>query len=162
MATSTTGEEETNVPGSPGPTPEEVYNPLDYHTSDSDISSSTIDYDIQLAMTKIMWSSLISPQCSPIVHDQLHKFRLTLAWDDPLRDSSTTLVREVVITMSMAAPIQRNGFNPATAQQNDSGEYSWFMWLSQDQYRQFSRKGDKQGTVPGYKDTREDNVHKHH
>eukprot|EP00971_Amphidinium_carterae_P052715 1037891-Amphidinium_carterae.1 len=64
--------------------------------------------------------------------------------------------------MSMAAPIQRDGFNPATAQRHDDQEYLWFMWLSEAQHRQFSRKGDKQGTMPGYKDTRGDNVHKHH
>eukprot|EP00971_Amphidinium_carterae_P215662 4280800-Amphidinium_carterae.1 len=165
MATSTTENEEDHIPGAPGTMGDEDArnNPLDYCTSDSGTpSSSTIGYDIIRDMTKIMWSSLVSPQCSPLVHAQLHMSWLVLAWDDPIRDSSTALVRDIIIYTTMAAPIQRNGFNPANAHQHDNEEYLWFMWLTQEQYRQFALKSDKQGTVPGYKDTHGDTVHKHH
>eukprot|EP00971_Amphidinium_carterae_P135418 2683274-Amphidinium_carterae.1 len=44
MATTTPKLEETFTPGAPGPLPNEVdnNNPLDYHSSDSDASDSTI------------------------------------------------------------------------------------------------------------------------
>eukprot|EP00971_Amphidinium_carterae_P198163 3932832-Amphidinium_carterae.1 len=41
---------------------------------------------------------------------------------------------------------------------NDTFDYLWFTWLSQSQYEDFNETG----FVPGYKDTRGDNVHKHH
>eukprot|EP00971_Amphidinium_carterae_P028752 565984-Amphidinium_carterae.1 len=125
----------------------------------------TIGPNIIDEMMKIMWSSLISPQCSPLVHALLHKSWLTLALEDPRRDQSTTLVREIVIDMTLSAPIQRVGFNPHSAHLHDNQEYLWFMWLSAEQFRQF-RNVDKKfattGTVPGHKDTRGDSVHRHH
>eukprot|EP00971_Amphidinium_carterae_P062831 1243614-Amphidinium_carterae.1 len=108
-------------------------------------------------MMKIMWSSLVSPQCSPIVHTLLHKSWLALPFEDPRREQSTTLAREIVIDMTMTTPTQRNGFNPHNARQHDHNEYLWFMWLTAEQYRQFRNLPDKfpiDGTVPAHKDTR--------
>eukprot|EP00971_Amphidinium_carterae_P016336 321954-Amphidinium_carterae.1 len=59
----------------------------------------------------------------------------------------------------MAAPIQRNGFNPRNAHQHHNREYLWFMWLSESQFRQFRnipKKYKTDGRVPGHKDTRGD------
>eukprot|EP00971_Amphidinium_carterae_P319296 6346228-Amphidinium_carterae.1 len=44
---------------------------------------------------------------------------------------------------------------------NDTNDYLWFTWLTDAQCNDF--KGARSsGTVPGYKDTRGDNVHRHH
>eukprot|EP00971_Amphidinium_carterae_P045144 888355-Amphidinium_carterae.1 len=41
---------------------------------------------------------------------------------------------------------------------NDTNEYLWFTWLTEAQYNDFHSSGQ----VPGYKDTRGHNVHRHH
>eukprot|EP00971_Amphidinium_carterae_P084562 1673598-Amphidinium_carterae.1 len=41
---------------------------------------------------------------------------------------------------------------------NDTFDYLWFTWLSASQCNDFKETG----SVPAYKDTRGDNVHKHH
>eukprot|EP00971_Amphidinium_carterae_P011514 226830-Amphidinium_carterae.2 len=90
-----------HLPGAPGTVPheEEVENnPLDYNTSDTNSgtgSSLTIGPTIIDDMMKSMWSSLISPQCSPMVHTLLHKSWLILPLDDIRREESTILVREI-------------------------------------------------------------------
>eukprot|EP00971_Amphidinium_carterae_P247119 4907813-Amphidinium_carterae.1 len=129
-------------------------NPLDYHTSDeSDDSASTIDRDIRDDMEIIMWNALVSPQCSPIVRSQLHKRYVILGLKDERRDSSTLLMKDQVIQMTLTPPIQRDNFNPLAAYNEDSQQYLWFMWLTEAQHSQFH----KTGQVPGYKDTRGDN-----
>eukprot|EP00971_Amphidinium_carterae_P142872 2830512-Amphidinium_carterae.1 len=163
-----TSEEEGSIPTmAPGPmevdsTTEkptvDQNNPLDYHTSDEDESDSTIDRDIIDNMETIMRNALVSPQCSPTVLNRLHQSGLVLPLKDKRRDSSTTLVRETVIEMTLTPPIQRDSFNPLAAHNDDSQQYLWFMWLTEAQNSQFY----KTGQVPGYKDTRGDNVHKHH
>eukprot|EP00971_Amphidinium_carterae_P321804 6396660-Amphidinium_carterae.1 len=164
MASSTTEEANGHMPGAPGTMQNEevASNPPGYSTDDTHSGTPsylTIGPNIIDEMMKIMWSSLISPQCSPIVHTLLHKSWLTLALEDPRRDQSTTLVREIVIDMTLSTPIQRNGFNPHNAHTLDNREYLWFMWLSQEQFRQFRNVPEKfsiDGTVPGHKDTRGD------
>eukprot|EP00971_Amphidinium_carterae_P053165 1047294-Amphidinium_carterae.1 len=168
MTTPTTEEEyDDNIPGAPGTIPNEevMSNHPGYSTSDTHSGTPsylTIGPRIIDEMMKIMWSSLISPQCSPIVHALLHKSWLTLSLEDPRRDQSTTLVREIVIDMTLSARIQRVGFNPHSAHLHDNQEYLWFMWLSAEQFRQFrnvEKKFATTGTVPGRKDTRGDSVH---
>eukprot|EP00971_Amphidinium_carterae_P186921 3710373-Amphidinium_carterae.1 len=127
------------------PNEEVMSNHQGYSTSDTHSGTPsylTIGPNIIDEMMKIMWSSLISPQCSPIVHALLHKSWLILALEDPRRDQSTTLVREIVIDMTLSTPIQRVGFNPRNAHTIDNQEYLWFMWLSAEQFGQF-RNVDK-------------------
>eukprot|EP00971_Amphidinium_carterae_P326929 6458031-Amphidinium_carterae.2 len=59
--------------------------------------------------------------------------------------------------ISNTATIQRDKFIP-TAAMNDTNEYLWFTWLTEAQHNDYKVLG----TVPGYKDTRGDNVHRHH
>eukprot|EP00971_Amphidinium_carterae_P132680 2627713-Amphidinium_carterae.1 len=59
--------------------------------------------------------------------------------------------------MSNSAPIQRDSFIPTSAM-NDTVEHLWFSWFTASQFEQFKQTG----SVPGYKETRGDNVHKHH
>eukprot|EP00971_Amphidinium_carterae_P097862 1936338-Amphidinium_carterae.1 len=127
MAAPTVEEDNDHIPGAPGTMPNEEVesNPPGYNSSDTHSgtpSSLTIGPTIIDDMMKIMWSSLISPQCPPMVHELLHKSWLILPLDDPRRDTSTTLVREIVIDMTLAAPVQRNGFNPHNAHQHDHKE----------------------------------------
>eukprot|EP00971_Amphidinium_carterae_P089991 1781371-Amphidinium_carterae.1 len=60
--------------------------------------------------------------------------------------------------MSMTPSIQLDTFTPTRAASDDNQKYLWFTWLTESQYGQFLLDGQ----VPGYKDTRGDNVHKHH
>eukprot|EP00971_Amphidinium_carterae_P296318 5886111-Amphidinium_carterae.1 len=86
MATSTTEERTTNPTMAPGPLPTGVYpitgrpnklprSALTYKTDSehSSDSETTIARDIRDSMEIIMWNTLISPQCSPIIRSQLHR-----------------------------------------------------------------------------------------
>eukprot|EP00971_Amphidinium_carterae_P018055 355942-Amphidinium_carterae.1 len=159
MATTAPEMEETFTPRAPGPLPNEVdnNNPLAYHSSDtSDASDSTIDRDIRDNSEIIMWNTVVSSRCSPIVRSQLHTSHLILPIEDERRykrHSLTILMREQVITMSLTPPIQLDSFTPMTASSDDSQQYLWLTWLTESQYGQFVLNGQ----VPGYKDTRGDN-----
>eukprot|EP00971_Amphidinium_carterae_P232342 4610368-Amphidinium_carterae.2 len=59
--------------------------------------------------------------------------------------------------MAMTPPIDRDAFNPRTAE-TDRQSYLWFTWLTPAQYNRFKVSG----IVPAYKETRGDSVHKHH
>eukprot|EP00971_Amphidinium_carterae_P343983 6484072-Amphidinium_carterae.1 len=112
MTTPTTeGECDDDVSGAPDTVPHldpedsrPGYNTDDTHNGTG--SSLTIDATIIDDMMKIMWSSLVSPQCAPTVHTLLHKSWLALPLEDPRREQSTILAREIVIDMT--TPIQRN------------------------------------------------------
>eukprot|EP00971_Amphidinium_carterae_P349711 6491169-Amphidinium_carterae.3 len=135
-----------------------VRNPLQYDTYEgSDDSDSTIDRDIRDSMEIIMWNTLATPQCSPVVRDQLHRAGLILATNEEQAARSTILMREQLIEMTLTPPVKRDIFNPMTAA-TDPQPYLWFTWHSAAQYDQYLVTG----TVPGYKDTRGDNVHRHH
>eukprot|EP00971_Amphidinium_carterae_P349542 6491069-Amphidinium_carterae.1 len=59
--------------------------------------------------------------------------------------------------MAKTMPIDTDSFNPMTAE-TDRQSYLWVTWLTKSQFDSYLING----TVPGYKETRGDNVHKHH
>eukprot|EP00971_Amphidinium_carterae_P252115 5005691-Amphidinium_carterae.1 len=103
MATSTTEERTTSPTMAPGPLPTGI-NPITgrpnklprstlmYNTDSEDSldSESTIARDIRDSMELIMWNTLVSPQCSPIVRSQLHRAGIILQINDEERDNTTT------------------------------------------------------------------------
>eukprot|EP00971_Amphidinium_carterae_P226010 4482651-Amphidinium_carterae.3 len=119
--------------------------------------ASTIDRDIRDNMELLMWDKLASPQCSPEVLKKLHNSWLILRTNEEQSLCSTMLMRNQLIEMAMTPPIDRDTFNPLTAE-TDRQSYLWFTWLTAAQYDYFKLSGK----VPGYKETRRDNVHKHH
>eukprot|EP00971_Amphidinium_carterae_P112827 2234452-Amphidinium_carterae.1 len=52
---------------------------------------------------------------------------------------------------------QRDTFLPAMAGE-ENVEYNWWIWFFRAHYEQYMRNG----TIPGYKERRGDNAHKHH
>eukprot|EP00971_Amphidinium_carterae_P107295 2125819-Amphidinium_carterae.2 len=54
-------------------------------------------------------------------------------------------------------PIQRDTFIP-TAADSATTQYLWWTWLTSRQYADYNRTAN----IPGYKETRGDNVQKHH
>eukprot|EP00971_Amphidinium_carterae_P137994 2735012-Amphidinium_carterae.1 len=162
MATSTTEEGMTSPTMAPGPLPTGIdpisgrpnklprsavtYNTDSEHNSDSD---STIARDIRDSMEIIMWNTLISPQCSPIVRSQLHRAGIILQINDEPRDNTTTVMKDQLIAMSLTPSIQLDTFTPTRAATDDNQKYLWFTWLTESQYGQFVLDGQ----VPGYKDT---------
>eukprot|EP00971_Amphidinium_carterae_P313104 6222356-Amphidinium_carterae.1 len=170
MATSSTEEKTASSTMAPGPLTTGVdpitgrpnllpRSPLVYNTDseDSNDSDSTIDRDIRDNMEIIMWNTLASPQSSPIVRSQLHRAGIILQTNDGPRDNTSTVMRDHFMAMTLTPPIQLDSFTPTLAASNDHHNYLWFTWLTESQYGQFVLDG----TVPGYKDTRSDNVHKH-
>eukprot|EP00971_Amphidinium_carterae_P086632 1714408-Amphidinium_carterae.1 len=120
--------------------------------SASSLFASTIDGQTIVAMESLMWESLVSPQCSPLVMQQLRESELTTDYN---RNGNSIL--KTFATCASTATLPRDNFIP-TAAMNDTSVYLWFTWLTEAQYNDFKNTG----TVPGYKDTRGDNVHKHH
>eukprot|EP00971_Amphidinium_carterae_P124996 2476420-Amphidinium_carterae.1 len=62
-----------------------------------------------------MWNSLTSPNTSPLVLTQLHQAGLILQTNDGPRDSSTAVVRDRLVTMSLTPPIPLDNFVPNLA-----------------------------------------------
>eukprot|EP00971_Amphidinium_carterae_P007251 143853-Amphidinium_carterae.1 len=81
----------------------------------------------------MMWETVSSPQCSPIVLQQLIDAEFT-----PLVAHSNTDHLKVMTTMSNAAPIQRDSFIPTSAM-NDTVEHLWFSWFTSSQFDQFKQ-----------------------
>eukprot|EP00971_Amphidinium_carterae_P208049 4128311-Amphidinium_carterae.1 len=160
MAASTIEEDNGHTPRALGALPNEAdnNNPMDHHSRDtSPASESTIDRDILEDSEIIMWNVLVSPRCSPIVKNVLHKSYMFvhLQADDERRSqkhSSTTILRDQVIAMSMALAIPLDTFIPMRAATDDHHKYLWFTWLTEAQYNDFKDNG----TVLGHKDTRGD------
>eukprot|EP00971_Amphidinium_carterae_P229074 4544020-Amphidinium_carterae.2 len=113
--------------------------------------SSSIATTIVMDIESMMWDSVASKQCAPMVLQQLVDAEFT-----PDYSSNNTDHLKVLTTISNMATIQRDRFIP-TAAVNDTNNYLWFTWLTEAQYNDYKASGQ----VPGYKDTRGDNVHKH-
>eukprot|EP00971_Amphidinium_carterae_P184676 3666607-Amphidinium_carterae.1 len=79
----------------------------------------------------MMWSSIVSPQCSPMVWTQLIEAGFT-----PITDHSHNEHLKVITQLSNTMPVQRDSFIPTSAM-NDTSQYLWFTWLTQSQYQQF-------------------------
>eukprot|EP00971_Amphidinium_carterae_P196469 3898920-Amphidinium_carterae.1 len=105
-----------------------------------------------LDIENMMWDTITSPQCSPMVLTQLIEAEFTLLTDHTHNDHL-----KVIAKLSNSMPIQRDSFIPTSAM-GDTTQYLWFSWFTETQFQQFKETG----TVPGYKETRGDNVHKHH
>eukprot|EP00971_Amphidinium_carterae_P323484 6428576-Amphidinium_carterae.1 len=107
----------------------------------------------------VMWNGLISQQCSPTVLNKLHQSRLIVPIEDERWGETTIFLKDTIIEFLLTPPIQRDNFNPLAPHNEDGVQYLWFTWLNTTaQYQQLN----KTGQVPGYKDTRGDNVHNHH
>eukprot|EP00971_Amphidinium_carterae_P306922 6099521-Amphidinium_carterae.1 len=118
-------------------------------------SSSSLDGQVIVAMESLMWDSLASQQCAAVVLQRLLEGELTAEYNRSGKDILKTLT-----TVSNTATLQRDSFIP-TASLNDTTNYLWFTWLTEAaeaQYNDFNTTAQ----VPGYKDNRGDNVHKHH
>eukprot|EP00971_Amphidinium_carterae_P235779 4679317-Amphidinium_carterae.1 len=63
----------------------------------------------------------------------------------------------MIETLSSTRPIEHDSFIP-TNSDNDTTQYLWWSWFTDAQLTQFRANG----TVPPWKETRGDNVHKHH
>eukprot|EP00971_Amphidinium_carterae_P120537 2388510-Amphidinium_carterae.1 len=108
-------------------------------------------------MELLMWNSVTSSRASPIVRSQLQRAGIILQTNDGPRDNTPTVVRDQLIAMALTPPITLDNFTPPLA--TDSRDnYLWFTWLTEPQYGHYLLEG----TVPGYKDTRGDTVHRHH
>eukprot|EP00971_Amphidinium_carterae_P116739 2312192-Amphidinium_carterae.1 len=118
--------------------------------------ASAIDGQTVVAMEGMMWDSIVSPQCAPLVMQQL---RLNLREGELAKgyNNNTTRILKTFASLARAATLQRDTFIP-TAAMNNLNIHLWFTWLTEAQYNDFK----KDGRVPGYKDTRGDSVHKHH
>eukprot|EP00971_Amphidinium_carterae_P183123 3633926-Amphidinium_carterae.1 len=67
-------------------------------------------------------------------------------------------MRDQLLVMALTPPIQLDSFGPTLASSDNRNNHLWFTWLTESQYGQYVLDG----TIPGYKDTRGDSVHKHH
>eukprot|EP00971_Amphidinium_carterae_P304824 6057407-Amphidinium_carterae.1 len=114
--------------------------------------SSSIATTIVMDIENMMWDTVVTPQCAPIVLQQLVEAELTSDYNGNSADILKTFTK-----ISSSAPIQRDRFIP-TAAMNNTNDYLWLTWLTEAQYNDLKETG----TVPGYKDTRGDNVHQHH
>eukprot|EP00971_Amphidinium_carterae_P348809 6490681-Amphidinium_carterae.2 len=156
--TSPTGAAPTGTAGQPGasttPMDTDGEQPDDTMGAQSISSGSTssIATTIVMDIESMMWDSIMTPQCAPVVLQQLIETEFA-----PQFYTSNNEHLKVLTMISNTATIQRDRFIP-TAAMNDTNNYLWFTWLTEAQYNDFSTTGQ----VPGYKDTRGDNVHKHH
>eukprot|EP00971_Amphidinium_carterae_P090046 1782504-Amphidinium_carterae.1 len=103
-------------------------------------------------MESIVWEFVVSPQCAPVVMQQLREGELTADYNHNGHDILKTFA-----ALANTATLPRDNFIP-TAAMNDTNKYLWLTWLTEAQYNEFVLSGQ----VPGYKDTCGDNVHKHH
>eukprot|EP00971_Amphidinium_carterae_P001299 25664-Amphidinium_carterae.1 len=120
-------------------------------SSGSSVASS-IDGQTIVAMESMMWDSIVSPQCTPLVRQQLQEGELTVDYH-----KNVTRILKTFASLARAATIQKDTFIP-TAAMNNLNIHLWFTWLTEVQYNDFKTTG----TVPRHKDTRGDSVHKHH
>eukprot|EP00971_Amphidinium_carterae_P165969 3289677-Amphidinium_carterae.1 len=111
-----------------------------------------MDGQTMVSLESMMWDSIVSPQCSTLVRQQLQEAELA---QDFQRNG--TQILKAFGAMARAAPIIRDNFNPVT-DVCSLGIHLWFTWLTETQYTNFKDNG----TVPGHKDTKGDSVHKHH
>eukprot|EP00971_Amphidinium_carterae_P061143 1210218-Amphidinium_carterae.1 len=81
----------------------------------------------------MMWETVVSPQCSPIVLQQWVDAEFT-----PLVAHSNTDHSKVMTTMSNSAPIQRDSFIPTSTFQ-----YLWFSWFIASQFEHFKASSSR-------------------
>eukprot|EP00971_Amphidinium_carterae_P214156 4249948-Amphidinium_carterae.1 len=117
------------------------------------VNSGTMTGTIVVDLQSLMWEAVVSRQCAPMILDLLLATEYVPQDDtkgnaDHLRD---------LTNVSNTATIQRETFIP-TAAMNNLNIHLWFTWLTEVRYNDFKATG----TVPGYKDTRGDTVHRHH
>eukprot|EP00971_Amphidinium_carterae_P135983 2694536-Amphidinium_carterae.1 len=83
------------------------------HSSSASSVASSIDGRTLVAMESLMWDSIVSPQCAPLVRQQLQEAELA---DNHYL--TTTRILKTFASLGQAAPIQRDSFIP-TAAMND-------------------------------------------
>eukprot|EP00971_Amphidinium_carterae_P143754 2848488-Amphidinium_carterae.1 len=144
MATSTTEAQKTQTRRALGAALNEGdnNNKADRHLRDkthkSPSSESTIDADLREDSEIIMWNVLLSPRCSPIVKDLLHRsFMFPYFQEENRRISSTVLLKDQVIAIAMTLPMPLDNFTPVRAATDDHHKYLWFTWLTETQYMNF-------------------------
>eukprot|EP00971_Amphidinium_carterae_P049973 984923-Amphidinium_carterae.3 len=98
----------------------------------------------------MMRDSVVSPQCAPIVKQQLDASDYYPRNDQSSGDKLKTFAANT-------RAIDRDSFIPTNCD-NDTTQYLWWSWFTDAQLKQFQSNG----TVAGYTETRGDNVHKHH
>eukprot|EP00971_Amphidinium_carterae_P015095 297938-Amphidinium_carterae.1 len=103
----------------PSKTMEEGAAAQSVHSSASSVASS-IDGRTLVAMEGLMWDSIVSPQCAPLVRQQLQEAELANK-----HNLTTTRILKTFASLGQAAPIQRNSFIP-TAAINDHNIHLWF------------------------------------
>eukprot|EP00971_Amphidinium_carterae_P274460 5446391-Amphidinium_carterae.1 len=120
-------------------------------SSGSRIGSSLAN-TVVVDVKSMMWDTIVTRQCAPMILQLLLDTEMV-----PQGDAGNNEHVRTMTPIANTATIQRDSFIP-TAAMNDTNVYLWFTWLTEAQYNDFKTAG----TVPGYKDTGGDNVHKHH
>eukprot|EP00971_Amphidinium_carterae_P301531 5991067-Amphidinium_carterae.4 len=118
----------------------------------SSSSHSTISVETMMDIEQMMWAQAVSPECSPLGLEQLQE-----SGHNPFNDQSSTERLKTFTTVAHAMPIQRDAYIPTNAD-NDMTEGLWWTCLTKAQLKRFQADGP----MPGFKETRGDNVHKHH
>eukprot|EP00971_Amphidinium_carterae_P221941 4406133-Amphidinium_carterae.1 len=104
-------------------------------SSGSTSSQATVWSETMLDIEQLMWEKLVTPQCSPLVRQQL---------DDadyyPLDNQSATEKLKAFATIGNTQPIHRDSFIP-TQWDNNQEKHLWFSWFTEAQLRQFQHDG---------------------
>eukprot|EP00971_Amphidinium_carterae_P047935 944050-Amphidinium_carterae.1 len=90
-----------------------------------------MDAQTMVSLESMMWDSIVSPQCSSLVRQQLQEAELA---QDFQRNG--TQILKIFGSMARAAPIIRDIFNPIT-DVSRLGIHLWFTWLTETQYLDF-------------------------
>eukprot|EP00971_Amphidinium_carterae_P318539 6331499-Amphidinium_carterae.1 len=83
----------------------------------------------------LMWDSVTSAQCAPVVLQQLIETELA-----PQVYTSNNEHLKNLTEIANTPTIQRDSFIP-TAALNDTTNYLWFTWLTEAQYNDFNTTG---------------------
>eukprot|EP00971_Amphidinium_carterae_P048667 959371-Amphidinium_carterae.1 len=167
--TSPTGAVPTSAAGQSGASTTPMAAPMDTDGEQQDdtmgaqsissASTSSIATTIVMEIESMMWDSMVSKvkQCTPVVLQQLIEAEFDRTENAPQHYTNNNEHLKVLTMISSTATVQRDRFIPTAAMYN-TNNYLWFTWLTKAQYNDFKATGQ----VPGNKDTRGDNAHKHH